>query len=172
MGLLIPIDMVDKSEYFFSIQKLKKTALEKAAQAITTVRGAVLIVRELKPSDLGRTDFVFNLAAGMNEGVVLHELDDKTMIVVHGIANQTVNPQLTDVEFATPAGVFESAHVEHLYTFDHPEGLFDNPIIYEPGSTIKINMVAANASAAEKVIIRGFVIEPAGRTISAVGGSK
>ena len=167
MGIVIPLALIPKDEYVKKIESIKQNAMLRAKQKyLSDVRD--LVVRPLRPKDLGLTtdEWVFNVSAGTNADVVSKELDDKTMVVIFGIYNLSTDPQVNEVVFKTGSETVEDVYVEDMYLYDQPAVMLDEPIIYTPSSTIKIDLVAKGANSTEKLGFLGFVIEPAGRTIS------
>jgi len=166
MGVAIPLAKISQDEFVKRIDSLKAQALDLArTKYLRDVKDVV--VRPLRPKDLGLTtdEWTFNVAAGKNADIVNVTLDDKTMVVIYGIYNLSVNPQVNEIVFKTGAENIEDVYFEEMYMFDQPAVLLDEAITYQPGSTIKMDFVAKGANTAEKIGFLGFVIEPAGRNI-------
>lgn len=175
MPLIFPLDIV-REEFAAKVRQQvelllanpsdgKKGSIKGLARELIDARQ--LVVRTLKPKDLGlATDnWTFQVTAGLNEGVINKELDDKTMVIFLGVFNLSADPQVVEVRFGDPSSTIEDVHIEHMYLFDHPIAVFDTPIIYTPGNTIKIDLVAKGENSSEQFGFLGLVIEPAGRTI-------
>jgi len=165
MGLVIPLGMLDKREYVSRLLKAKDDAFKLAK---TLIDATDLVIRPLKPSDLGVSgnEWTFNVSSG-NNSIVTEELDNKTLIVIFGIYNLSTNPQVNEVKFGTPARTTEDVYIEDMYMYDNPGVIIEKPVTFQPGSTIEITAVAKGSNTAEKLGFVGFVIEPAGRTIGA-----
>ena len=126
-----------------------------------------LVVRTLRPKDLGidSDTWSFSLSAGSNT-IVDHELDDKTMIVILGVFDNTAIPLISEPKFGSNAGYVEDVELEQMFAFTEPVLIFDRPIMVSPGSVIKIEAIAKDAGTEELGFI-GFVIEPEGKNIYA-----
>ena len=54
---------------------------------------------------------------------------------------------------------------EEMYLYDEPVAYFKKPIIYRPGSQIKIKAIAKAANSDEKLILLGFIVERVGKNV-------
>ena len=167
MPLVFPFGAV-KEEFAAKTRDLikKLTAPEGAAARMINSKNR-LVVRTLKPRDLGvdSDTWSFSINAGVNT-IVNHELDDKTMIVILGVFDNSANPVVTELRFGSNAGYVEDVEVEQMFAFTEPVLIFDRPIMVSPGSVIKIEAVAKDTGTEELGFI-GFVIEPEGKNIYA-----
>ena len=162
MGLAIPIQKIDNKDYVAKINSMKQDALQLASGLIHTTN---LVVRPIRPKDLGLStdEWTFNLSAGSN--TVSKELNDKTMIVIYGIYNESTTPVTTEVKFGSPAETKEDVYIEDMYMYDVPAEILENPIVFQPGTTAEIEIIAKGDNSTEKLGFLGFVVEPAGLNI-------
>jgi len=163
MGIVIPITKIDNVEFVKRVSAVKGEALRLGKQLIDAKE---LVVRPLRPADLGLTtnEWTFGVSAGENT-VVNTRLDDKTLIVIYGIYNLSASPVTTEVIFGTTAKTVEDVYIEDMYLYDYKATLLDEPVVFQPGSSPLIKAIAKGANTAEKLGLLGFVIEPAGRRI-------
>ena len=169
MGTVIPLAKISPEEYVQRVASIRSQALAKARQKYLSDK-TKLVVRTLKPSDLGLSgnEWTFNLSSGVNADKVSKSLNDKTMIVIFGIYNLSTDPQVTEVKFKTGSATVEDAYIEDMYLYDQPGVLLDEPVVYPPSSKINIDVVTKGANTAEKLGFLGLVIEPSGETITDV----
>ena len=166
MGLVIPVAKISQEEYVRKVEDIEREAMKAASENFLRDAGD-LVARPLRPKDLGLAtdEWTFNVAAGKNADIVNTSLDDKTMIVIYGIFNLSTNPQVNEVVFKTGAENIEDVYFEDMYLYDVPAVFLEEPVIYRPGSTVKMDFIAKGANTAEKIGFLGIVIEPAGRNI-------
>jgi len=163
MGIILPAKMIDPKDYVAKLQSLAAKALEVGKSVIDVKE---IVIRPLRPADLGLTanEWTFNVSAG--ENVVINKtLDDKTLVMIVGIYNLSSTPATTEVIFGTQAKTVEDVYIEDMYLYDIKEAILDEAVVYQPGSTVLIKAVAKAANTAEKLGFLGFVVEPAGRRI-------
>jgi len=167
MGIVIPVYKIDDVEFVKKVLAIKGEALKLGKQLIDAKE---LVVRPLRPADFGLAvnEWTFSVSAGENT-IVSTTLDDKTLVVVYGIYNLSTSPATTEVIFGTTAKVVEDVYVEDMYLYDVKATLLDEPVVFQPGSSPLIKIIAKDANTAEKVAFLGFVIEPAGRRIGSSG---
>lgn len=163
MGTYKPLSIIPK-EQLVRLYNTYVSAARQAAHGLIDARE--LVVRPLKPKDLGLAsdEWTFNVNAGENT-IINTQLDDKTLVLIVGFFNLSTNPQVVELIFGTPAKTIEDVYFEDIYMYSEPAALLDEPISYQPGGTAIIKAVAKGANTAEKLGFIGFVVEPAGRTI-------
>lgn len=164
-SLIVPLDKISPEQY----EKMVTALLHDVeGEAATLIAGKTTIIRELKPSDLGLStdEWTFTLNAGENTIVSGYKLPDDTMIVIYEVFNLSTNPVATEVKFGTPAGDKVDVFIEDLYMYDRQAGMLLTPVKINPGQTPVIKVIA-KAAGTEKIGFKGFVIEPAGKTINA-----
>ena len=161
MGVAIPLGKISETEYVQRVKAIKDRALELGADLIDAKE---LDVRMLRPKDLGLTtdEWTFNVAAGKNSNAVNATLKNKFLVVIFGVYNLSTDPQVTEVVFRTPQQTLDDVFIEDMYQYDTPAALLDEPIVYQPGATIQIDLVAKGANTAEKFGFLGVVVAPKG----------
>ncbi len=161
MGIAIPLAKISPEEYVRRVNIIKENALALAKQLIDAKE---LDYRLLKPKDLGLTtnEWTFNVVAGTNSNAINTTLKNKFLVVIFGIYNLSTDPQVTEVVFRTPQQTVDDIYLEDMYQYDNPAVLLDNPIVYQPGSTPQIDLVAKGANEAEKIGFLGIVVAPKG----------
>jgi len=163
MGIVIPVFKIDNIEYVKKVTAIKNEALRLGK---TLIDAKELVVRPLRPRDLGLTtdEWTFSVATGENT-VINTSLDDKTLVVIYGIYNLSTTPQVTELIFGTTAKTVEDVYIEDMYMYDNKEVILEEPVVFQPGSSPLIKAVAKGANTAEKLGFKGFVVEPSGRRI-------
>ena len=161
MGIAFPVSKLSPEEYVKMIKAVKAKALSLGKSLIDAKE---LDVRFLRPKDLGLTtdEWTFNVSAGTNTNAVNASLKDKFLVLIFGIYNLSTNPQVTEVTFKTPQQTIDTIYIEDMYQYDQPAVLLEEPIVYQPGSTVQIDLVAKGANTAEKLGFLGVVVAPKG----------
>ncbi len=129
-----------------------------------------LVVRAVKPSDLGITTEAWSVTpsgAGWVE-LASHTIKSNQVMAFYGFVAQ--NDVITGIKFSVG-----TAKVKGEFFFDGADALengivlFSSPIVYEPQSTVKIEVYAktGDGTTAYRCPILGVVAEPAGETIGA-----
>lgn len=165
MPLAFPLELV-KDEFAPKARSFIEDLVSPNGAATKLINSVNLVVRVLKPSDVGLStpDWEFNLTS-TEQTIVNTELDDKTMIVLFGVFNNDTDPKIRELKIGTPAGPIEDVQLDFMYTWANPALVFDEPLVFTPKSTIKIDAIAS-ATGTHKMGFIGVVIEPAGRTIN------
>jgi len=163
MGIVVPVTKIDNVEFVKKVLAIKEEALRLGR---TLIDAKELVVRPLRPADLGLTtnEWTFNVSAGENT-IINTRLDDKTLVVIYGIYNLSTTPVTTELIFGTTAKTVEDVYIEDMYLYDTKATLLDEPVVFQPGSSPLVKTVAKGANTAEKLGFLGFVVEPAGRRI-------
>jgi hypothetical protein len=163
MGIVIPVSMIDKKDFVSRVQSIASKALDIGK---TVIDAKELVIRPLSPRDLGLDvdEWKFSVSAGENT-IINKQLDDKTLVVIYGVYNLSASPVTTELKFGTQAKIVEDIYIEDMYAYDYKVALLSEPVVYQPGSTVKISAVAKAASTDEKLGFLGFVVEPSGRKI-------
>ena len=162
---MTPIAIIPKEQYVRWLEDVKARVLARAREKY--LRGVPqIVIRPLRPRDLGvnADEWVFNVVAGENT-IIDFTLDDKTVVVVHGIYNLSTAPTTNEVLFGTGAETLDDLYIEDMYMHDPPAVRIDEPITYTPGSRVVIRTVNKAANSTEKLGFMGWVIEPVGRRI-------
>jgi len=94
----------------------------------------------------------------------------RQVVVWYKVSVETAPPNASMLLFQEGAGgrtTFGIYNLEELYAKQQTEGYFSEPIVYPPGSVQLITAVCRVVTgAAERLILGGFIIEPAGPQIS------
>jgi len=162
MGYGIPVPKIPQDLYVKKIETYEKTILSKAKEYIKTAEQ--LEIRALMPKDLGLTtaNWTFNLSAGTNSNIINVELKDKFLVAIIGVFNRTPSPQAMEVVFRTPNRTIDDIALEEMYNYDVYAMLLSDAVLYPPGSTVQIDIVAKAANSDERLGFIGFVVAPAG----------
>jgi len=161
MGIAIPLAKISPEEYIQRIKAFESKALELGKQLIDAKE---LDRRPLRPRDLGLTsdEWTFNVSAGTNSNAINATLKNKFLVMIFGIYNLSTDPQVNEVVFRTPQQTVDDIYLEDMYQYDTPAVLLDEPIVYQPGATVQIDLVAKGANSAEKIGFLGIVVAPKG----------
>jgi hypothetical protein len=134
------------------------------------------MVRDLLPlTDLGYSTEEWDNENALNANAwtndIDHELDDDEEVVILGIFNLTLNPQVIAVRFrvgGTGATTYGIYNLQTLYAQDEVVGWLDEPIVYKPKSNPYIDYYARAAVTAgsEKIGLIGFIRKPYGEEVS------
>jgi len=136
---------------------------------------ADLTVRTIRAqADLGvgtaaEDEWGFNLAAGLNAGLVNVVLAANQLVVFYGIDDYDANPVATLVMFLTAVAGGTTKMIVDLQTvrgFTYCAGMLSEPVVYDPQSRIYISMESDAAHTPEYIALLGYVIEPRGTVIS------
>jgi len=158
---IIPVARIPQDTYVKLIKDLETKVLARAAELI---KGEPLAIRALMPKDFGLNtpSWTFNLAAGTNSNVVNVELKDKFLVAIIGIFNRTPSPNAMEVVFRTPQKTLADVALEDMYNYDVYAGILADVVIYPPGSTVQIDIVAKAANPDERLGFLGFVVTTLG----------
>lgn len=134
------------------------------------------MVRELLPlTDLGYTTEEWDnenaLGANAWTNEISHELDDDEELVIIGIFNLTLLPQVIAARFrmgSTGATTYGVYNLQRLYAQDEVVGYFDEPIVYPAKSHVFIDYYARAvvAAGAEDIGLIGLIRKPYGEEVS------
>ncbi len=129
-------------------------------------------VRDILPAtDLGfsHEDFTVSLAAANAWNTVVSlRLPDKKALAIYGARLTSASPITSAIKFALGPGgakTKEIVEVEQGTVTEEREVIFEKPILYEDSQYAFIQYYA-KAAGSDRVVLLGFVVEPAGEVIS------
>ena len=170
MGYIIPFSELELAD-IISIKQQVIDALMSIATRMTGLTPEQLVVRNILPStDLGLTNEYWetpSLTANDWTNYFTKQLDEQQFVVFYGVANLSPDPKVTALRFKVGSGAgtktLDVVQLEELYTnTDRTDGFFKRPIIYKERQYSNVD-VYAKVTGTEPLMLRGFVIEPAGR---------
>ena len=171
MSFVIPASEFEIAD-IAAIKQQVIDALMSVATRMTGLTPEQLVVRNLLPkTDLGLANEYWetpSLTANDWTNYFTKQLDDQQFIVFYGVANLSPDPKVTALRFKVGSGTgtktLDVIQLEELYTnTERTDGFFKRPIIYKERQYANID-VYSKATGTEPLMLRGFVIEPAGRT--------
>ena len=168
MGEIIPASEITVED----ITAIKQAVVDKlfeVAMAMTGLKKEDLIVRPILPStDLGLTNETWetpSLTANAWNTYFSKQLNDQRFIGFYGVSNLSPDPVVTAIKFSVGAGktkVLDVLQIEDLYSdSERVDGYFKAPIIYKEKQYCNCD-IYARAAGSDRLILKGFVVEPAG----------
>jgi len=170
MSYIIPAAELDIAE-IAAIKQQVMDALFSVATRMTGLTKEQLVIRNILPStDLGLANEYWEtpaLTANDWTNYFTKQLDNQQFIVFYGVANLSPDPKVTALRFKVGSGAgtktLDVVQLEELYTnTERTDGFFKRPIIYKERQYVNVD-VYSKAAGTEPLMLRGFVIEPAGR---------
>lgn len=125
-------------------------------------------IRDLQPTDLGFSNDVWKYtysAATTEENIVNMTIGDDTFIAIYAVANRSTNPVTTRLTFYKGTIPLKKINVEDMYVEDVPKKVLDEPLVWSESDILKIVGYAESAST-DRLIFKGFIAEPKGKTVS------
>jgi len=171
MSYIIPFSELDLAD-IASIKMQVIDALMSVATKMTGLSSDQLVVRNILPAtDLGLANEHWEtptLTANTWTNYFTKQLDEQQFIVFYGVSNLSPDPKVTALRFKVGSGTgtktLDVVQLEELYTnTERTDGFFKRPIIYKERQYVNVD-VYSKADGVEPLVLRGFVIEPAGRT--------
>ena len=169
MPYYYPVDYLPDEEKKKIVDDAVRVAYSVGRQFI---KAPELVDRPLQPADVGLStvDFKFTGTTDANGKLTIVDktLDDDEVIVIYGLANKSTSPTIMRITFETGSEKIADFQFDDMYVQDTPEILFDKPIVYSPKSRMVINIYSTSTSASitEELILKGIVVEKAGKNIS------
>jgi len=168
MAKLKPLDVLGKEEVRSLEEDVKERLLELAVSQ-TGIPRERWVIRDLLPSDLGlSTDewkFDYTSANAYNT-VIDTTVPDRKFIVIFGIAILDPAPVATVIKFKEAADIKDVIEIEDLLVKREPEGYLEEPIEYEQKDKVKIEIYATATKTGEKIVLKGYIAELKGETIT------
>jgi len=162
----IPSAELSTDEY----RAIRQMAVKKIEDAIRAKgkNPADYAIRDLQPTDLGLSTDVWKFtysAATTETNLVNTTLGDDVFIAIFAVENRSSTPLTTRLTFYKGTIPLKKINVEDMYVEDVPKKVLDEPLVWSESDTLKIVGYAENAGE-DKVIFKGFIAEPKGRTVS------
>jgi len=130
------------------------------------------IVRDIQPDlDLGfpTASWSESLTANTWNTIYNAQVPAKKLFVFYGVENTATSPLSTAIAFKVGVGgakVKDIEEIEPMYAQAYKkEAIFTNPILYENNQYMVIQ-VYAKETGTDNLILKGYVVEPKGETIS------
>jgi len=169
MGYLIPAGELTIDD-IIALRQNVVGQLFSVATRLTGLAKDELIVRSILPkTDLGLTNEVWEAtisSANAWNPWISNQLEDQRFVVIYGLANLTADPVTTAIKFSTGASktkIIDVVQYEDLYTNkERVDGYFNRFIVYKHKQYLNADLYA-RATGTERLVLKGFVVEPAGR---------
>ena len=170
-GFVIPTHELDIGDVV-SIKQQVIDALLRVATRMTGLDKGQLVVRNILPAtDLGLPSEHWEtpaLTANDWTNYFTKQLDEQQFVAFYGVTNLSPDPKVTALRFKVGQGAgtktLDVIQLEELYSNTmKTEGYFKKPILYKQRQYVNVD-VYATAAGTEPLVLRGFVVEPAGRT--------
>jgi len=151
------------------IDAIRNQLKQLVASAVRQKGYVEVLVRDILPtSDLGvgtNEEWKFTgLVAGNNANAVSKTLPDDTAIAFYGVRFLSPTPKITAIRFKEgDAKIKMVFQLQAGYTEEEKEVIFEEPIFYEPTSSIKIDVISASAGD-DSVMLLGVLAERKGKT--------
>ena len=127
-------------------------------------------VRDILPyTDLSLTGasadvWSFDYSAAGELTIINKELDDKTHVVFFGIVVNSATPLTTKMIFEDGSSTLAVYEIEKILAYEKVVGIFNAPLLFRGKDKIIIKTYGT-AAGTEKLVLLGFIAEPAGKTI-------
>jgi len=169
---LTPIRQISLAD-LAALEEAIKAELKRRAAARLAIPEDQLVIRDVMPkTDLDLTNEVWitpTLTANAWTKYYEIKLPDNKFIAFFGAANNAADPIATAIGLRLgpggAAGTKGVMQLEELYADEIPVGVLDEPIIYDAGATIYVD-VYAKAAGTEPLVVKGKVCEPFGVLVS------
>jgi len=162
----IPSAELSVDEYR-AIRQMAVRRLEEAIRA-KGKKPADYAIRDLQPTDLGFSTDVWKYtysAATTEENIVNITVGDDTFIAIYAVANRSANPVTTRLTFYKGTIPLKKINLEDMYVEEVPKKVLDEPLIWSESDILKI-VGYAESAAEDRLIFKGFIAEPKGKTVS------
>lgn len=158
------------------VSALDEELIRRALEKKIARRREDLIVRDLKPTDIGLSndvwteDFSGGTANSWNRVTPSSGKDVEDKIIgIYGVANDASTPLTVGLRFTQGA---EGRDVEvrgeyffqEMYVKQEPKAVFSEPVIFEDDETMNI-YAYIRATGTDGLILRGRVVEPASKVV-------
>ena len=170
MGYLIPaIEMTIEDVSSIKVQVID--AVMSIATRMTGLTPDQLVIRNILPkTDLGLTNEYSEtptLTANDWTNYFTRQLNNQQFMVFYAVADLSPDPKATALRFKVGSGggtkTLDVVHLEELFAnSERADGYLKRPIIYKETQYVNVD-VYSKAAVSEPLILRGFVVEPAGR---------
>ena len=161
----IPIDEIDKTEWFNYLMSLMKAAIEHGLSSISSTKD--LLVKDLEPSDLGLSgDWSFSISAtGENKVISDYTTPDDTVILIFGVYSYDTTKIVNKIAIGVGGGVKTFAYFDRMYMYDRQIAVFTRPYSIAPKTTIYVSLYAVTTGTT-KTALMGFVVAPASKYVA------
>jgi hypothetical protein len=174
--------MIPASKFDYSQATALRMSLRNRLQdAVGRIMGQATIIRDLAAYDItGAAAGAAGYARITNVGALVANtwllkdlvkaLDNATSIGIYGYVQLAKIPQIDAIAFFLGSGVpLCQFWLDAIYADQQSNvGYFDPPVVYAPGQTVNVNLLANAAVAAgvEPYGLLGYTAEPQARTVS------
>ena len=170
MGWIMPaIEMTIED-----VASIKAQVIDRVMSVATRMTGLTpdqLVIRNILPkTDLGLTNEYWEtptLTANDWTNYFTRQLNNQQFMVFYAVADLSPDPKATALRFKVGSGggtkTLDVVHLEELFAnSERADGYLKRPIIYKETQYMNVD-VYSKAAVSEPLILRGFVVEPAGR---------
>jgi len=169
MGYLIPAGELTIDDVI-SLRQNVITRLFSVATRLTGLAKDEMVVRSILPkTDLNLSNETWEASistANAWNPWISKQLEDQSFIAIFGLANLSADPITTAIKFTTGSGgtkVIDVIQYEDLYSQrERVDGYFNRFIIYKHKQYMNADLYA-RATGTERLVLKGFTVEPAGR---------
>ena len=156
------------------VPSIKSQVIDAVMAIATRMTGLTpdqLVVRNILPkTDLGLTNEYWEtptLTPNDWTNYFTKQLENQKFVVFYGVADLSPDPKVTALKFKVGSGdgtkTLDVVHLEELFTnSERTDGYLKRPIIYKEQQYVNVD-VYSKAAVSEPLVLRGFVVEPAGR---------
>jgi len=154
-------------EAYRSVREKAVTELQKAITA-KGKRPEDYVIRDLQPTDLGLSTDVWSFSyasATTDTNLINITVPDDTFISIFAIANRSDSPLTTRLTFYKGTIPVKKINVEDMYVEEVKKKVLDEPLVWSESDVLRI-VGYAEATGTDRLIFKGFVAEPKGKTVS------
>lgn len=176
-AILVPASKFD----FSQATALRMSLRNRLQDAVGRVMGQATVIRDFTSKDLtGAASGAQGFARLSNQNAlvantyfnkdVTKALDQKTSIGFYGFVQLAKIPNIDEIQFFLGSGLpLAQFNLDSIYADQQSNvGYFDPPVVFAPGQTIQVNLLASAAvvANAEQYNLLGYVAEPQGQTVA------
>jgi len=163
-AVIFPLTVMPRESVYSVYLEAQKRAMQAGIAFLGWVPTGKLIVRQLRPQDLGLPgpDWRFKVRAGRVE-LLSYRLRRDQALVIFGFYNQSQSPKVFQLEVMKGDERRLIAVLQDLYTKGYdPIGILAEFEVFRPGEEIRVVGLSLG-DGDEELGIMGYVVEPEGR---------
>ena len=163
-ALIFPVTIMPRETVYSVYLEAQKRALQAGIAYLSGLYPKRIVVRQLRPQDLGLPGPDWRLQVKVGMDVVLRsKVRDDQVIVIFGFYNQSPSPKVMQLELIRDGVRRLIIVLQELYTKGYdPMGVLADFEVLRPGD--ELQLIAYSIGAGEEELgIMGYVAEPEGR---------
>ncbi len=166
-ALVYPVTIMPREAVYSVYLEARRRAVQAGVAFLASIGLGRIVVRQLRPEDLGLRgpEWRFRVSKGESE-VLRARVPDHKAVVVFGVYNQTPSPRVQQLELWRNTSRRLLLVLQELYTKGYdPIGVLAEFEVLRPGDEVRL--VAWASGEGEEVLgLLGYVAEPEGVTVS------